>query len=61
MQALALQLKSRVAHALFRAGPGELAFARVAQRFDPLTREVERLSRFSVPNRLYAYCFCETQ
>jgi protease-4 len=60
-QELALQLKSRAAQALFRAGPGELAFARVAQRFDPLTREVARLSRFSVPNRLYAYCFCETQ
>ena len=61
VQALALQLKSRAAHALLRAGPGELAFAQVAQRFDPLTREVERLSRFSVPNRLYAYCFCEAQ
>src|SRR5437763_1578354 len=43
------------------AGPGELALRDLAQRFDPLTREVERLSRFSVPNRLYAYCFCETQ
>jgi protease-4 len=60
-QELALQLKSRAAHALFRAGPGELALAQVAQRFDPLTREVARLSRFSVPNRLYAYCFCETR
>jgi len=60
-QALALQLKSRAAQALFRAGPGELALAQVAQRLDPLTREVARLSRFSVPNRLYAYCFCEAQ
>jgi protease IV len=60
-QELALQLKSRAAHALFRASPGELALAQVVQRFDPLTREVERLSRFSVPNRLYAYCFCEAQ
>jgi len=61
VQALALQLKSRAAHVLFRAGPGELALREVAQRFDPLTREVERLSRFSAPNRLYAYCFCEAQ
>jgi protease-4 len=60
-QELALQLKSRAAQALFRAGPGERALAQVAQRFDPLTREVARLSRFSVPNRLYAYCFCETR
>jgi len=60
-QELALQLKSRAAQALFRAAPGELALREVAQRFDPLTREVERLSRFSVPNRLYAYCFCETR
>jgi protease-4 len=60
-QELALQLKSRAAQALFRAGPGELALAQVAQRLDPLTREVARLSRFSVPNRLYAYCFCETR
>jgi hypothetical protein len=35
--------------------------ARIAQRLDPLTREVARLSRFSVPNRLYAYCFCEVR
>jgi hypothetical protein len=35
--------------------------ARVAQRFDPLTREVELLSRFSDPNRVYAYCFCRAE
>src|SRR6184192_1672561 len=60
-QELALQLRSRAAQALLRAGPGELALRDLAQRFDPLTREVQRLSRFSVPNRLYAYCFCETR
>ena len=30
----------------------------LAQVAAPLRREVERLSRFSVRNRLYAYCFC---
>jgi hypothetical protein len=44
------------------AGDRSLAqIAQVAQRLDPLTREVARLSRFSVPNRLYAYCFCEVR
>ena len=32
--------------------------ARVVNEFDPLTREVELLSHFTTPNRLYAYCFC---
>jgi protease-4 len=61
-EALALQLKSRVAQVLLRAGPGsgELAqITQLAQRLDPITQEALRLSRFSVPNRLYAYCFCE--
>jgi hypothetical protein len=31
---------------------------RVAQHFDPLTREIERLSRFTERNKVYAYCFC---
>jgi hypothetical protein len=26
-----------------------------------VTREAERLARFSAPNRLYAYCFCEVR
>ena len=61
-QALALQLKSRVALAVAGLVPGEHQLAQVAQlaaRLDPITREAVRLSRFSVPNRLYAYCFCE--
>jgi protease-4 len=60
-QQLALQLKSGLIRTLFRASPGEAALAQVAQRLDPLTRQVERLSRFSIPNHLYAYCFCEAQ
>jgi protease-4 len=60
-QQLALQLKSGLLRTLWRASPSEAALAQVAQRFDPLARQVERLSRFSIPNHLYAYCFCEAQ
>lgn len=60
-QALALQLRSRLARLVLHAGPQELSLARLAQRFDPVTREAQQLARFSVPNRLYAYCFCEVR
>jgi hypothetical protein len=61
-QELVLQMKTRAVKAVFA---GEVSatdpLARVAQRFDPLTREVERLSRFTEPNRVYAYCFCRAE
>ena len=59
-QELVLQLKSSAAKTVVRALMDEktTAFAHVAQRFDPLTKEVERLSRFTEPNKVYAYCFC---
>ena len=57
-QTLAMQLKSHLAALLLSASPGEASLAQLAQRFDPLTREAQRLARFSAPNRLYAYCFC---
>jgi protease-4 len=63
-EALALQLKSRMASVLAHLAPGSSELAQVAQlaaRLDPITREAVRLSRFSVPNRLYAYCFCEVR
>jgi protease IV len=60
-QQLALQLRSRLGSLLRIATPGEAALAQLAQRLDPVTREAQRLARFSVPNRLYAYCFCEAQ
>jgi protease IV len=60
-QELALQLRSSVAGALFRASPTERALGELAQRLDPVTREVARLSRLSVPDHLYAYCFCEVR
>jgi protease-4 len=59
-QELVLQMKSRAIKALLSAGIDDktAAFARVAQKLDPLTKEVERLSRFTEPNKVYAYCFC---
>jgi protease IV len=60
-QQLALQLRSRVARMLFHASRDEVALSELAQRLDPVTQEVARLSRFSVPDRLYAYCFCEVR
>jgi protease IV len=60
-QELVLQMKTRAVKALVSwvsSDSATTSLARVAQRFDPLTKEVERLSRFAGPNRLYAYCFC---
>ncbi len=58
-QALAMQLRSHLAALVLRVSPGEAALAQLAQRLDPVTREAQRLARFSAPDRLYAYCFCE--
>jgi protease IV len=55
---LVLQMKTRAVKALVSSDIRTSALAQVAARFDPLTKEVERLSRFSEPNRVYAYCFC---
>jgi protease IV len=60
-QQLALQLKSDFAQLLLRASPGERALAQLAGRLDPVTREAQRLARFSIPDHLYAYCFCEVR
>ena len=63
-QQLVLALRTRAAGMLGAAAAGDsrgAALAALAQRLDPLTREVERLARFNVPNRLYAYCFCEVR
>ena len=60
-QELVLQMKTRAVKALVSwvsSDSATTSLARVAQRFDPLTKEVERLSRFAGPNRLYAYGFC---
>ncbi len=34
------------------------ACCRSADRLDPVTRNLEQLTRFSVPGHLYSYCFC---
>ncbi len=59
-QQLVLQFKSKAVKAVLSAGMDEkaAAFARVAQKLDPLTKEIERLSRFTERNKVYAYCFC---
>jgi protease IV len=59
-QQLALQLRDTT-RVLFQAGPDERALSELARRFDPVTREVAQLSRFSTPNRVYAYCFCQVR
>jgi protease-4 len=61
VQALAMQLRSQLAALAVRMSPGEAALAQLAQRLDPVTREAQRLARFSAPNHLYAYCFCEVR
>jgi len=58
---LMMALRSRALALVLHATPGERALEQLAQRFDPVTREAERLARFSAPNRLYAYCFCEVR
>jgi protease-4 len=61
-QELVLAMKTRAVKALVSTDSSSSnPLARVAQRFDPLTREVELLSRFSDPNRIYAYCFCRAE
>jgi len=61
MQALAMQLRTSLAGLVLRASPTETALVQLAQQLDPVTREAQRLARFTVPNRLYAYCFCEVR
>jgi len=57
-QALALQVKVRLVRALLAGDERSRALASMARTLDPLQREIERLRRFTTPNRLYAYCFC---
>lgn len=54
-QELALQVKAWAVRMLFTS---ELRASSALAVVDPLRREAERLSRFTVPNRMYAYCFC---
>ena len=43
---------------LFHADAQSLGLLQVANRLDPVTRDLEQLTRFSVPGHLYSYCFC---
>ncbi len=60
-QELALQVRTMAVRALFTLDERTKRLMRVAERLDPLEQEVDRLSRMSVPNRLYAYCFCSVR
>jgi protease IV len=44
---------------LFHEDEQSLGLAEVANRLDPVTRDIEQLARFSVPGHLYSYCFCQ--
>ncbi|HNR22823.1 MAG TPA: signal peptide peptidase SppA [Steroidobacteraceae bacterium] len=60
---LALRVKTRAVESFAGLGgrlPGS-ALARVAKQFDPVAAELERWSRLSSANHLYAYCFCLAQ
>jgi len=57
-QRFVLQVKVMAIRTLFRLDDHTRTLLNVAAKLDPLQKEVERLSRMSVPNRLYAYCFC---
>jgi protease-4 len=43
---------------LFHADAQSLGLLQVADRLDPVARNLEQLTRFSVPGHLYSYCFC---
>jgi protease IV len=60
-QSLALNLKTKLIRTFFQATPDQVALAHLAHSLDPVTRQAELLSRFSQPNHLYAYCFCEVR
>ncbi len=60
-ETLVMNFKSRVIRTFVHVSPDQAALAQLAQRLDPVTRQAALLSRFSTPNRLYAYCFCEVR
>ena len=60
-QTLAMNLKSELLRGFVHLNPDQTALAQLAQRLDPVTQQAATLARFSEPNRLYAYCFCEVR
>jgi protease IV len=60
-QELVQQTQARAAAAavsLFHADAQSFGLAQVANRLDPVAREMTQLARFSIPGHLYSYCFC---
>ena len=57
-QQFALQIRMMGVKTLFTLDERTKRLLSVADKLDPLAQEADRLSRMSVPNRLYAYCFC---
>lgn len=60
-QQIALEFQTRVLRLMLRVEGHASPLAKAAAKLNPLQQEVERLSRFSTPNRLYAYCFCSAR
>jgi protease-4 len=60
-QELALQVRVMAIKTLFTLDEHTKRLMHVADQLDPLAQEVDRLSRMSAPNRLYAYCFCSVR
>jgi protease IV len=57
------QAQSRAAASavsLFHADAQSLGLLQMANRLDPVARNLQQLTRFSVPGHLYSYCFCQT-
>ncbi len=60
-ETLAMNLRSGLIRSFVRLSPQDAALAHLAERLDPVTQQALALARFSEPNRLYAYCFCEVR
>ncbi|MGH8298488.1 MAG: signal peptide peptidase SppA [Steroidobacteraceae bacterium] len=60
-EALFEQTQVRAAAAavsLFHVDAQSFGLAEVANRLDPVARDLKQLARFSAPGHLYSYCFC---
>lgn len=60
-QELALQVRIKAISAVYQVDDRARRLTQLAEKLDPLARELERFNRLSVPNRPYAYCFCAAQ
>jgi protease-4 len=60
-QELALQVKVFAVQTFFHMDARTERLMRVVAQLDPVTEEADRLSRMTVPNRIYAYCFCNVR